>query len=169
VRLPKKEVFDMTIYPQNTEIWNKIHHPRIAGYEASNEGRIRRSKTGKIRKLYITRKYYMTISIGGHNYLVHRLVASAFYGRDISPVEFVRHRDDDGMHNAISNLVLGTRRDNMLDRRINDRSGLKLRQREVRRLRADLCHMTLAAVASRYGISRSHCGNIRANRRWSWL
>jgi hypothetical protein len=168
MRLSKNEISNMTIYNETSELWKLIMHPSIAGYEASNLGRIRNAKTGKVRKLYTTPKYYTTVSIGGNNYLVHRLVASAFFGRTISPTEFVRHRDDDGMHNALENLTLGTRHDNMMDRRANDRSGWKLRQRDVRRMRADLRHMPLAAVAHRYGISRSHVGNIRANRRWSW-
>ena len=119
--------------PENNDNWKPI--PHLPAYEASDKGRIRNTKTGTIRKPLICRKYYKRLSIGGKSHLVHRLVMAAHLGRELTGAEQVRHLDDDGLNNKIDNLCLGTAADNWADRRLNDRAGWKLRQRDVQRIR----------------------------------
>ena len=152
---------------QIDEIWKQI--PQLDNYEASNLGRIRNRETGRIRKLQITTNYYKRVHVRGRNYLVHRLVMSAFMCRDVDKSEIVRHLDDDGLNNNYDNLALGTQRDNWLDRRANDRAGWKLRQRDVHRIRSDLRRKSARAIADAFGISRSHVRNIRTGHRYGWL
>src|SRR5690606_11217835 len=52
---------------------------------------------------------------GGKSYRVHRLVMEAFVGPLPEGME-VRHLDDDPDNNALSNLVYGTRSENLEDR-----------------------------------------------------
>ena len=157
----------MSIYHNQTEIWKLI--PHLPGYEASNTGRIRNRKTGTIRKLQITSAYYHAVSIGGRTYLVHRLVMAAFAGRNLDRSELVRHRDDDGLNNQLANLSIGTQMDNWHDRRMNDRAGWKLRQRDVHRIRADLRRRNWHDIARQHGISTSHVRNIASGHRYGWL
>jgi hypothetical protein len=153
--------------PETKEEWKII--PFLIDHEASNLGRIRNRKTGSIRKLNATQKYYFRLSIQRKNYYVHRLVMSAWAGRELSPLEFVRHLDDDGLNNKIENLAIGNHASNWQDRRNNDRAGLKLRLRDVQRIRSDLKRRASKMIATQFGISHSHVRNIASGHRYGWL
>lgn len=110
----------------NNEIWKDI--PEFENlYQASNLGRIkslerfRKGKNGclvtvkeRILKQGITHGYYNVIlcknSIG-KNYLVHRLVWTAFNGQIPEGYE-INHRDERPVNNALSNLSLVTHKEN---------------------------------------------------------
>jgi hypothetical protein len=153
--------------PETAEEWKAI--PFLTDHEASNLGRIRNAKTGVIRKSHATQKYYFRLSIQRKTYYVHRLVMAAWAGRELMPREFVRHLDDDGLNNKIENLAIGNHASNWQDRRDNDRAGLKLRLRDVQRIRADLKRRESKMIAAQYGISHSHVRNIKSGHRYGWL
>jgi hypothetical protein len=163
----KKSEIDPMYLPKNDEEWKKI--PHLTNYEASDQGHIRNTKTGTIRKPLVCRKYYKRLSIAGKNYLVHRLVMAAFLGRELAATEQVRHLNDDGLDNRLPNLCVGSAADNWADRRANDRAGIKLRQRDVQRIRCDLRRRPAKLVALMHGISHSHVRNIRSGHRYGWL
>ena len=58
------------------EEWRDI--PGCEGYEVSNLGNIRNSKTGRFRSQKPKKKGYIVLKIKGKYYLLHRLVAFAF-------------------------------------------------------------------------------------------
>lgn len=102
------------------EHWQPI--PELGGYyEASTEGRIRRSKpgmnteVGRVKKLAKNPNGYMQVATSIHGkearYWVHRLVISAFTGELIDGIE-IHHRDGDPENNRLSNLQVVTRKEN---------------------------------------------------------
>ncbi|MDE8343995.1 MAG: HNH endonuclease, partial [Acidocella sp.] len=143
--------------------------PHLPTSEASDKGRIRNKITGTIRKPLICRKYYKRLSILGRSHLVHRLVMAAHLGRELTSDEYVRHLDDDGLNNKLSNLAIGSAADNLADRRANDRAGFKLRKRDVQRIRAELASRPAKLVAITHNISHAHACNIRSGARYGWL
>jgi hypothetical protein len=163
----KSECYTVIYLHENEENWKQI--PHLPTYEASNFGRIRNTKTGTIRKPLICRKYYQRLSICGKSHLVHRLVMAAFLCRELAITELVRHLNDDGLDNRLENLAVGTAYDNWHDRRMNDRAGWKLRQRDVQRIRSDLKRRHAKLIAMDYGISHSHVRNIASGHRYGWL
>ncbi len=86
-------------------------------YQVSDHGRVRSLRTGKILKAGMNRRHrhVALCSGGGKSFRVHRLVMEAFVGPLPEGME-VRHLDDDPDNNRLSNLVYGTRSENMLDR-----------------------------------------------------
>lgn len=108
-------------------------------YEVSNHGRVRsldrvvklhrkdgkivkQKLTGKIMKLSRTKRGYVHVGLSKNgkvtNKEVHTLVAEAFIG--LRPLgKEVRHLDNDGTHNNVSNLCYGTPLENGDDRRKN--------------------------------------------------
>lgn len=132
------------------EVWKRI--PSLAGYEASNLGRIRSHRGWKRGGPHVmsqnpfTRFGHLGISVqkDGKTRLgvVHRLVLEAFYGLAPTGHECC-HRDGDASNNNISNLRWGTRTENAADRKRHgtDPSGernprAKLNWKAVREMRA---------------------------------
>ena len=105
------------------EVWKAI--PGFNGhYEASNQGRIKavsrlitdslgRSRTVKEKILspFVLNSGYQGISIQNKNYLVHRLVASAFIPNHEGKPQ-VNHKDENKLNNRIENLEWMTREEN---------------------------------------------------------
>jgi hypothetical protein len=105
------------------EIWKPI--PGFNGhYEASNMGRIKavarvvkdslgreRPIKEKILSPFILNSGYQGISIQNKNYLVHRLVASAFIPNPERKAQ-VNHKDENKLNNRLENLEWMTRREN---------------------------------------------------------
>jgi hypothetical protein len=94
-------------------------------YEASNLGRIRRSKpgmnteTGRVKKLQRNPNGYMqvAVSIDGVEGVrwVHRLVAEAFIGRCPDGKQ-VNHKDANPLNNSVENLEYVTQKENIRDK-----------------------------------------------------
>ena len=63
----------------NDRTWHAITgHP---GYQVSNDGQVRNSRTGRVLKTRLFPNGYVAVNLGkGPTYLVHRLVASTFVG-----------------------------------------------------------------------------------------
>lgn len=96
----------------------------IERYEASSEGNIRNTKSGRIMKKSIDKHGYETVCLHeyGKQYTkkVHRLVAEAFADEDISDRD-VTHRDHDRRNNRLDNLVVRTRQEIVADTYLNGR------------------------------------------------
>lgn len=113
-----------------TERWRPI--PGWEGlYEVSDLGRVRsvdrvivtdagveKRLQARILKSGMNRRHRhvaLCRGDGGRSFRVHRLVMEAFVG-DLPEGMEVRHLDDDPDNNRLSNLVYGTRSENVLDR-----------------------------------------------------
>lgn len=85
-------------------------------YEASDTGKIRNAKTGRILKQQITDRGYNTITLYEDckpiSKRVHRLVADAFYNGDNELLD-VNHKDGNKRNNNIDNLEFCTRKTNI--------------------------------------------------------
>lgn len=102
------------------EKWLPIKN--FPNYDASDEGRIRNHKTGKIVKQFKNYKGYMQVSLrkGDKMYTcrVGRLIADTFCG-GISPNEDVMYLDGDKENTAPYNLKIGSRKES-INRAIKD-------------------------------------------------
>lgn len=100
-------------------------------YDVSSLGRVRslprrlidgRRIKGRVLRQHLAARGYrhVTLSADGRNrpVAVHILVATAFAGAP-KPGQEVRHLDDHRLNNVASNLVWGTRAENIRDRRTN--------------------------------------------------
>lgn len=58
---------------------------------------------------------YQSVTFGGHNLQVHRLVAKAFIPFDESSDGIVMHKDDNPQNNKVENLMWGTYTKNIND------------------------------------------------------
>lgn len=106
----------------NEEQWVAV--PGYEGrYEVSSEGRVRSTKTKRLRSLAKKNKGgYREVSLWNGTKLttfkLHRLVYISFNGPVPEGLE-VCHKDDDKENNFVENLVADTRFRNMRDRVIN--------------------------------------------------
>lgn len=101
-----------------SEEWRSI--PTCPRYEASNLGRIRVSATHRVIKPWTRRGYLkVTITVDGQRKqrFVHCLVAIAWLGRRPSRVHECCHVDGVKAHCQADNLVWGTRRRQVEDKR----------------------------------------------------
>lgn len=103
----------------STETWLPIARP--AGYEVSDEGRVRSFKWGrpKILSPSTTPEGYRNVSLydgaqGRRNARVHVLVLETFTGPRPEGQD-ARHLDGDPGNNALTNLKWGTKSENNLD------------------------------------------------------
>lgn len=112
------------------EQWRPIPG-REGVYEVSDLGRVRsldreittragvkKIQRGRILKPGMNRRHRHVALCDGYqckSYRVHRLVMEAFVG-PLPEGKEVRHRDDNPDNNQLSNLVYGTRSENLLDR-----------------------------------------------------
>ena len=96
------------------EYWRTI--PSFPVYSASNLGRIRNDRTGRIMHVYMNPRGYLSLSLRRDNTQVmasvHRLVAEAFLGGP-HPDFDVNHIDGDKTNNVLENLEWCTRGENI--------------------------------------------------------
>lgn len=155
-------------------------------YEVSNHGRVRsvphvltykdgrqRLNPGKVLKLQARDARYLSVSLDGQSHRVHQLVADAFIGPCPDGC-IVLHRDDDGYHNAATNLRYGTHGENRVDARHNRAASTGLARRDGRLSPADaacikglLGDVPVREIARRYGVSRGCVAGIQRGRNWS--
>lgn len=89
--------------------------PDFPGYEVSDSGQVRNTRTGRILKTSVWGperypRHIVTFSRDGRSYTksIYRVVVETFIG-PIPKHLIVVHRDGDPSHNALSNLELITR------------------------------------------------------------
>lgn len=96
------------------EYWRTI--PSFPVYSASNYGRIRNEGTGRIMRMQLATRGYLTLTLRRDNkqipVLVHRLIAEAFLGGPHPGLD-VNHIDGNKTNNNIENLEWCTREENV--------------------------------------------------------
>jgi len=101
-----------------TEEWRSVSH--WTGYDVSNTGLVRNTKTGRILKQMITVWGYLCVHLSNNNksrkITVHRLVCEAFNGPPPTPKHEVRHWNGNKKDNRPDNLMWGTSAENAADR-----------------------------------------------------
>jgi hypothetical protein len=119
---------------------------------------------------------HMLVVVDGESRYVHDLVAAAFIGRKPMGLE-VRHRDGNPANNAVSNLLYGTRAENMADaiahgttRRGERNARAKLSQERVLdiRRRKD-AGQSVRAIANDLRIPYWTVHSIVYRKTWRWL
>ena len=85
----------------NKEIWRNI--PNIENYQASNYGRIRNKKTGRVLKPVKNKYGYLIYSIHYKKLKGHRLVAQAFIPNP-NNLPQINHKDENKANNNVKNL-----------------------------------------------------------------
>lgn len=149
-------------------------------YLASSEGRIKSIRFGRERilKLHPKNNGYLKVNISenGKPYtrLVHRLVASAFFG-EISKDITVNHIDFNKENNSIENLELVTHKDNVrhsfYHKRRNEgykkgsnNGRSKLNEHDVDYIRG--LHLPISDIAKMMGVSTTVIYGIRNYKTW---
>jgi hypothetical protein len=140
----------------------------VPDYQVSDHGRVRSRKTGVWKVLKTTshsRTGYLVVSFRvDRKYIarsVHRVVASAFLG-DASGFD-VNHINGDKHDNRLCNLEYLTRGDNhrhAYRSGLRQPVGLKLSSLQVQEIRSLCGELTQAAIARRFGVSRSSIGKV---------
>lgn len=154
------------------------------GYQVSNHGRVKNSKTGKILKPYLTRGY-LRVSLyndsGRKCKLVHRLVAEAFLPNPHSKPA-VNHINGCKTDSNVSNLEWVSASENMLHAhssglrlKVNtkgEKNGFsKLTESQVIKMKQLLAEgsLTQKTIGSQFNISRSTVKDIKSGRRWGHI
>ena len=155
--------------------------PGYEGYQVSNHGRVKNSKTSKILKPYLTRGY-LRVSLynesGRKCKLVHRLVAEAFIPNPQNKSE-VNHINGCKTDANACNLEWATASENMYHAHSNglrakiDTQGEKNRLSkltefqvmQIKRLLAD-GKSTQKTIGSQFNVSRETISSIKSGRRW---
>ncbi|TXC63683.1 hypothetical protein FRZ32_08435 [Sphingosinicella ginsenosidimutans] len=181
----------------NSERWLPV--PGFEGlYEVSDQGRVRSLdrvietasrwggiKTNRLRGRILkptpsgSRRQHLIVSLGrGNLVFVHRLVLLAFVGPRPDGME-CRHLDGNGSNNNLSNLIWGTRLENMGDRtrlgehnaprgERNRRAVLTTEQAvEIKRLLR--VGQRQSDIARRFGVHRNVVCKIASGHTWAWL
>lgn len=166
-----------TLHKERSECWRDAigYEGR---YQVSDRGRIRNSKTLKIKSLNFQR--YWGASLYGSDGVrvrrnVHALVLTAF-DRPPAPGEECRHLDGDVNNNHRQNLKWGTKLENGADKKLHGKGRgsvqhlNKLTETQVREIKRRLAdEETPASIALIYGVSRGQIYNIKNGLSWSWL
>lgn len=163
------------------EIWKPV-----VGYEGlysvSDQGRVRRDTSGRIRKPVCGSKGYAQATLSRDNkartFLTHRLVMLAHVGPCPDDLE-VCHRDGDRSNPALTNLRYDTRSANLLDRREHGTASTnagetngqaKLTEDDVKAIRAyPRFKGSRDDIAQAYGLNKSYISCIRTGKAWQHL
>lgn len=161
------------------EQWKTI--PEYEGlYMASNLGNIKSLRFGKEKILKTRQKNsgYLNVNLWKDKksitMLVHRLVASAFYGA-LNVSITVNHKDFNKKNNNISNLELMSIRDNIIHAFNNKRRSeaykkgssngrSKLVEEDIATIRS--LKLTSTQISNIYGVSVTVISSIRNNKSW---
>lgn len=151
-------------------------------YEVSNTGRVRRLvsrdkgvKPGILKRTRRPDGYY-SVGLHGENWLVHRLVLTAFVGPASSSMHGA-HLSGDKSDNRLLNLVWATPSENAAHRRIHGTDFVgernpqaKINERIVRAIRRDYRPYSktscCAALGRRYGLTYQTVWQIVKRRNW---
>lgn len=171
---------------QRDEEWRTA--PGYEGrYEVSDLGRVRRvvrigAKTACVLAPTLRNDGYLVVGLSDNsgrkrNWLVHRLVLTAFAG-ERPPSVHAAHLDGTRANNALRNLRWCTPRENESHKRAHGRTlegekngCARLTAEIVARIRAEYRprspHAGLVPLARRYGVSMQHVSDIVRGNRWN--
>ena len=156
------------------EIWKPI--PGYSEYEASNTGRIRSLKYGKVRILKPAKsKKYLIVGVtndSGNRYplRVHSLVALAFIGPRPLGME-VCHNDGNALNNCPQNLRYDTHAENIKDAAISGKmGGSSFSEDQVKDIRGKYRNGASCADLSReYKTPYLNIRNILVGKTYTWV
>lgn len=148
--------------------------PNYPSYEVSDEGLVRRGKTGHVLAFNIKKGNHpyrrVNLSENGVAKLVfvHRLVLEAFAGPCPEGCQTL-HADDDPSNNRLDNLSWGTPKKNheAINRHGVRNSRAKLSEDDVRAIR--LSALRHCDLARRYNVSSTTIEKIRNRKLWRSL
>lgn len=137
-------------------VWAVI--PFAPHYDASTDGRVRQASTGRVLLPTVSRRArgggYLTVSLvlktgRRANIYLHRAIAAAHLFLGVIPRgTMVCHRDDDPANNALSNLYVGSPRQNAIDARANGSRDLARREQLLAERRAGMDRVRAEVVRS---------------------
>lgn len=165
------------------EIWKPV--PDWPEYEVSNLGKVKRvapgmgTKNGRVLRNRKLKSGYLRVSLCRNSkkvdFLVHRLVASAYLDGDVSLD--VCHFDGDRENCASSNLRYDTRKGNMADairhgttprgERCETNKHSEKTVKQIKKLLDE--GLGLTACSKLFGIPISTVQGIKEGRNWGWL
>jgi len=147
--------------------------PGLPGYSICLlTGRVRNDATGRELRPCWGRagsRHYSQFSICGKTHRLHRLVAAAAAGRELTDDEQVCHIDGNTANNSVSNLRIGTARENAKDRIAHNTNGFKLKNQDIRDIRMLGRRLACSEIAVRFGVSTGHIRSIISGRCWAGL
>lgn len=145
------------------------------GYRVDDFGRVR-SPSGGIRKTRVASNGYQVFNMKvlgrAEPVSVHRLAAFQKFGSKylLDGVE-ARHIDGNCQNNSLSNISIGSRRDNKMDVLPSDRVSHAMKASRARRKLSDdqvkriiESDESLSTLASRLGVVKSTVANVRKRR-----
>lgn len=94
--------------------------PTLDGYFCDEDGNIYSTKQTGLKKLkpHLAKargnKPYLRIKLSDKLYLVHRIIASAKYGKFMGSGEFVNHINANTIDNSFNNIEIVTHKENVL-------------------------------------------------------
>jgi hypothetical protein len=157
------------------EEWKEI--PAYPKYMASNLGRIKNKKTGKIKKPFLSKHGYPQASIqlvnGKKNIHIHSLVLQTFKGDRPINLES-NHKDGNKLNNNVENLEYITKSQNCIHAfRMNLRRprSQKLEKKDV----LDIRHfrksegVTTKELCKEYGVTQRTIRHIIEGKTWCYI
>ena len=144
-------------------------------YTVTRSGRV--FKNGEPIAINKTQFWGQKCEINGNTYLVHRLVAYAYLGLDLSNDKaFIEHKDDNQQNNNTSNLRIGDNTSNTQDRTDKGRSfqpkgeknpQSKISASDVSSIKsASKSGVSGAKLAKRFILSEAQISRIINGKRW---
>jgi len=142
-------------------------------YEVSDQGRVRNSHSGGIRKLSSKVPVYPLIRLWrggkGKTVAVHRLVATAFLGPCPAGYD-VNHKDGDKTNAALANLEYLTRSENIEHSyRVLGQTSKLQKEQVLEIVRRHKGGETGRALAACFGVTAAQVSQIISGRQWGWL
>ncbi len=157
---------------RTAETW--AEYPEDPRYEISSAGKVRRSATGRERKLVPIKNGYLTFMVIGNGkpelHYAHRAVARTFLGEAPKGMH-VCHRDGNRANNHITNLRIDTVSGNARDRYVHGTHYIGGNNPAARLSADDVLEIRTRSesepsLAREFGVSRATIGRVRRGESW---